>query len=516
MPRLGLTRAVGLTGIVGAVVDVEAHIGVGLPAFVVSGLPDRAVAQAPDRIRAAAGALAGQVTQQRITVNLSPASIPKRGTGYDLPIAVAVLAALERLPAQLVRETCHLGELGLDGSVRPVRGVLPAVLAARRAGIATVVVAAENAREAALVEGVTVRPVRTLARLLDGYAELAAGRPWPALDLPPPTAEEDLGAVDLADVAGQPQARAALELAAAGGHHLMLDGPPGAGKTMLAERLVTILPELTSAEAIEVQAIRSLVGAPGEVGTLPTRPPFVAPHHTASQAALVGGGTQAVRPGAVSRAHRGVLFLDEAAEFKASVLQALRQPIESGRVTIGRAAECVDYPCAFQLVLAANPCPCGQAYAKGRECQCSSLELRRYRSRLRGPLLDRVDLHVLVPPAGPRAVAGDVGEDSATVAARVVDARSAQAARWLDLDLPVRADINARVPGPILRSPRWRLPSGIRRPLDRALEAGSLTLRGYDRALRVAWTLGDLAGRARPSADDVHAALVLRSPGLAA
>ncbi len=516
MPRLGLTRAVALTGLVGAVVEVEAHIGVGLPAFVVVGLPDRAIAQAPDRIRAAAGSLVPQVTQQRITVNLSPASIPKRGTSFDLPIAVAVLTALEALPATLVRDVCHLGEVGLDGTIRPVRGVLPAVLAARRAGITTVVVAAENAREAAFVDGVTVRPVRTLGGLLAAYEGLGSGRGWPAVDLPSADPDEDATGVDLADVAGQPQARAALELAAAGGHHLMLDGPPGAGKTMLAERLVTILPELTSAEALQVQAIRSLVGAPGEVGSLPTRPPFVAPHHTASQAALVGGGTAGVRPGAISRAHHGVLFLDEAAEFKSSVLQALRQPIESGRVTIGRASECVEYPCAFQLVLAANPCACGHAYAKGRECSCSSMELRRYRGRLRGPLLDRVDLHVLVPPAGPRALAAEPGEDSATVAARVLAARGAQAERWSGLDLPVVVDLNARVPGPLLRSVRWRLRSADRRPLDRALETGSLTLRGYDRALRVAWTLADLAGRARPQAEDVHAALVLRSPGLAA
>ena len=509
---LGLTRSVVLNGLDGVLVDVEAHIGQGLPYFAVGGTPDPACAQAPDRVKPAAATSGVPVPPHRITVNLSPASIPKRGAGFDLSIAAAVLSASGQIRGGRARDVVHLGELALNGRLRGVPGVLPAVLAAMRAGVRHVVVPLENVGEAQLVDGVVVHGAASLRDVIDWYTAAEEGVPLPPAPAPVPPVAPSCGGPDLADVVGQEEARLAIELSATGGHHLLMSGPPGVGKTMLAERLVTVLPPLSREEALETHAIRSVTGQIGEVTRLDHTPPFVAPHHSATLAAIVGGGSGVALPGAISRAHHGVLFLDEAPEFKSSVLQTLRQPLESGEVIIARARQMVRYPARFLLVLAANPCPCGRSYGKGADCTCKPMEIRTYVGRLSGPLLDRVDLQVHVPPLQRAAIGDATGEGSAVVAARVARARAAQAERWSGRGWAT----NGLVPGHVLRRAPFRLPGAATAALDRSLDRGAVTLRGYDRVLRVAWSVADLLGRDSPGAADVAMALGLRSGQLVA
>ncbi|MEV7593778.1 YifB family Mg chelatase-like AAA ATPase [Streptomyces sp. NPDC089922] len=529
---MGFARAcsVALVGVDGVVVEVQADLEPGVAAFTLVGLPDKTLVESRDRVRAAVVNSGAAWPQKKLTVGLSPASVPKSGAGFDLAVAAAVLGAAEAIDPAAIADLVLIGELGLDGRVRPVRGILPAVLAAAEAGHRHVVVPQQCAAEAALVPDVSVLGVRSLRQLIavltDGPVpeeepDGPPGRPDPmAAGLMVPGAALGTGLApgragadctdfpDLADVTGQHTARRALEVAAAGGHHLFLSGPPGAGKTMMAERLPWILPPLTRQDCVEVTAVHSVAGIlpPGE--PLVSRPPYCAPHHSATMQSLVGGGTGIPRPGAVSLAHRGVLFLDEAAEFHSRALDALRQPLESGHVVIARAAGVVRLPARFLMVLAANPCPCGRHTLAGAGCECPPSVIRRYQARLSGPLLDRVDLRVEVEPVtrGDLLGQGGRGEPTAAVADRVRDARERAGARLAGT--PWR--LNSQVPGPELRS-RWRTAPGALAQAERELERGLLTARGLDRVLRVAWTVADLRGKDRPETHDVCVALELRT-----
>jgi magnesium chelatase family protein len=517
---VGHVMSVTLVGVHGHLVEVEADLSQGLPALIITGLPDTALGQARDRLRAAVGNSRLSWPTGRVTIGLSPAWLPKQGSGLDLAMATAVLCASEVVPAAVLDGAVLIGELALDGRVRAVRGVLPAMLAAGRAGIRRAYVPAANVAEARLVPEADIVGVGTLTRLVmllrgdpaDDEADPAetaddgpGGSDVPA-DLP---ADEGIGGPlppDLADVLGQDLGRRAVEVAAAGGHHLALDGPPGSGKTMLAERLPGVLPLLDTEAALEVTAIHSVAGVLPPGTPLIRRPPYQAPHHTATVAALVGGGSGLARPGAVSLAHRGVLFLDEAPEFAVGVLDALRQPLERGEVVLARSAGVASYPARVQLVLAANPCPCSSSSADD-VCVCSPALRRRYRARISGPLLDRVDLRITLLPVRLSALMGDgTGvESSAVVAERVTRARDTAAERWHAHGWRT----NSEAPGAALRG-RYRLPRSVRGALDRALDSRAMSARGYDRVLRVAWTLADLGGRVQPDAADLGEATDFR------
>lgn len=509
-------QTVSLQGALGHLIDVQTDVSQGQVGTTLVGRPDTSLNEARDRCRMAiTNSKLDWPATRRITILLSPADLPKRGTHFDLAIAVSMLAASDVVPPGSLAGTVFLGELTLTGGLRSVPGVLPMVLAASTRGITRVFVPEPEAAEAAMVPGMEVFGVRSLAQVV---AELQGEEIPTAPEVAPMSGlrmlawrgQERMSEVDMVDVLGMADARYAVEVAAAGGHHLMLSGPKGAGKTTLAERIPTILPDLTPQESLELTAIHSLAGALQSGDRMLTRPPFFAPHHDASKVALLGGGTGQVRPGDISRSHCGVLFLDEFPLFRADAIESLRQPLESGDVTIARGDESATYPARGMVVMACNPCPCGNFHPDTRfsTCNCHPVRLRDYRRKITGPITDRIDITRHLVPLR-RHEARDVlegPESSSDIRARVTAARARQERRYRGRSWR----LNGQAPGPLLRQ-EWPLSKECQLVLDDEVYDGRLSRRGATRVHRLAWTVADLAGAAQPELPHLTTALRLRT-----
>jgi magnesium chelatase family protein len=500
---IGKMKAVALQGLLGSLIEIECDISDGIPMYSLLGLPDASLQESRERVRAALTNTGQKWPNKKVTVSLSPAWLPKSGPAFDLAIALSLLVADGVLPQAPLDGAIILGELALDGGIRPVRGVLPSLIAAFKSGVTRAIVPSANQGEAELMEQMEILAFEDISQI---YRWLTTGE-YPFIEAPDESLQPVEDSLDFADVAGQQVARFAAEVAATGGHHLLLIGPPGAGKTMIASRIPSILPPLTTEEALEVTAIHSISGGLRDRSAMSRTAPIVSPHHTASRASIVGGGGRTIQPGAISLGHRGVVFIDEAPECASGILDALRQPLESGEITIARQAGNITFPAQFLLILAANPCPCGKYSGKGHGCTCSSIEVRRYLGKLSGPLMDRIDIRIAVDPVGRIELASqELGESSADIRGRVMEARARAAHRYKD----EKWKLNAEIPSRALRR-EYAPDRSAMNFLHDELDQERITARGLHKVARLSWTLADLSGKEKPGLVEVQNAYQLRS-----